>query len=335
MSDELELQPATGDAPVTAGNQPVPLPVPAAEPIGGPAPLRETPARPAGPIGAPELPPEPVATALAIEELDVAGIIAQTFKLVQRRFVTLLGISAAITIPAKLCFLLFIGIAALLPAFVPASASGGATLLGVLALVGIAVVVYALITLAFVLPLVSGATIHTIACEYLGVPVENSGALQSISASFRRLLPLIGTALLGTVLTLFGYCLLIVPGIYLTICFWFAACCVVLENRSGWSALKRSRELMAGNFGTAIVLGIVTMVAQGTLDKTAERVPIEALQWIGSTLADLFVNLCVAAATVVFYFSCRFKLEGFDVAALRKGMGMEEDAVTNPESEPA
>lgn len=53
------------------------------------------------------------------------------------------------------------------------------------------------------------------------------------------------TVALQSLLILLG-CLLIIPGIYLTVVFSMTPAAVMLEDQVGWAALRRSRELVYG-----------------------------------------------------------------------------------------
>ncbi|MEI2692347.1 MAG: zinc ribbon domain-containing protein [Anaerolineae bacterium] len=61
----------------------------------------------------------------------------------------------------------------------------------------------------------------------------------------RRLVHLLLTVALQSLLILLG-CLLIIPGIYLTVVFSMTPAAVMLEDQVGWAALRRSRELVYG-----------------------------------------------------------------------------------------
>ena len=94
----------------------------------------------------------------------------------------------------------------------------------------------------------------------------------SVGDLFTAAKPLIGplfiTGLLAALGIVFGFILLIVPGLVLLTWWAFASAVVMLEGTSGTDALNRSREIVAGNgwrvFGlillTAIIVGIVNQI---------------------------------------------------------------------------
>ncbi|ABB56415.1 hypothetical protein [Synechococcus elongatus] len=78
---------------------------------------------------------------------------------------------------------------------------------------------------------------------------------------FNRFLPFFLTSLLTSALTLIGFVLLIVPGIYLAIAYVFALPLVAERNLEPWAALELSRRLITKKwltfFGFLIVLGLI------------------------------------------------------------------------------
>ena len=118
-----------------------------------------------------------------------------------------------------------------------------------------------------------------------------------------------------------GFILFIIPGILFL--FWFSPStqAVVIENISGFSALKRSKQLMKGNIGTVFVLGILLGVVSAGIQIGSAFVPQPHLQIIAQTLAQAIVTIIGAAAFVVFYFSCRCGHESFDLQLLAESFG--------------
>jgi len=325
MSDELELQPlgeestiivkpgGDGSNSAAAGQEQSPAPqIPQTAPP-KPPPGAATEPEPAGPV---------IDSPYTIEELDVFGILAQSFAIIKRRWPTLLGITAVVVVPVKAFFALAIFVLAMIPALRPALSPDAAATqaLTLIAIFLVGVTVYAVIMVGFAYPLVNGATLNAIAMEYLGVPAS---VFESINAALPRVVPILWTSFLGALLAGLGCILLIIPGIYLLFRFWFAVPCVMLENRSGWAALKRSGQLMESNYGTLIGLIIMIIIAFTIGHGAADKIEQPILQLMAEAAADSVVGLFSAAATMVFYFSSRFRLEQFDLAALAKEMKYE------------
>jgi hypothetical protein len=97
------------------------------------------------------------------------------------------------------------------------------------------------------------------------------------SQLLRAVTPVLGTliavALAVAVLTLIGF-LLIVPGLVALTVWAVAAPVVVLERPEGLKAMRRSRELVAGNgwpvFGVILVLGVLVAVVAAAIEYAAE-----------------------------------------------------------------
>jgi hypothetical protein len=195
--------------------------------------------------------------------------------------------------------------------------------------------------LVIVIPLTNAATIRAIASVYLGAETT---AMAAFRGAFQKFLPLLGTSMLvGLAImgVMIAACLpmiitpllglvTILPAmgivIYLAFRFWLMTQVVVLEDLSGMKALSRSGELMKGNYGTVFVLGLVVGIIQVMVSGAAVFVPVLALHIIINVLVAAVLFLFAAAASVVFYFSCRCKLENFDLTILANSVGEEQPA---------
>jgi hypothetical protein len=98
------------------------------------------------------------------------------------------------------------------------------------------------------------------------------------SQLLRAATPVLGTliavALAVGVLTLIGFALVIVPGLIALTVWAVAAPVVVLERPAGLKAMRRSRELVAGNgwpvFGVILVLEVAIAVVAAVVEVAAE-----------------------------------------------------------------
>jgi uncharacterized membrane protein len=92
----------------------------------------------------------------------------------------------------------------------------------------------------------------------LGMPVL------SIFRYFNKIIPLFITALLQLILVLVGFLLLVIPGIYLTIAYFFAIPLVVEKDLSPWAALETSRKAITKcwfrTFGFVLVSALAILV---------------------------------------------------------------------------
>jgi hypothetical protein len=164
--------------------------------------------------------------------------------------------------------------------------------------------------------------IYAIASAYLNRRI-------SVGLAFRRarsvFLSLLWTMLLLWLVLMAGLILLVVPFFIFLLWYALVSQVVVLEGLSGQAALKRSHQLMKGNMGTAIVLGILVVVISFASGIVLGFMPQGALQSIVGSLIQSVLFIFVAAAWVVFYFSCRAKAEHFDLALLADAVGTDDE----------
>lgn len=93
---------------------------------------------------------------------------------------------------------------------------------------------------------------------------RDASVMELINSVVPVLMPLIGAGLLTAIGIVFGFVLLVVPGLYLLAIWAVTAPVVVIERRRVFDALGRSRQLVRGNgwpvlgvFLVAIVIGLV------------------------------------------------------------------------------
>ena len=91
----------------------------------------------------------------------------------------------------------------------------------------------------------------------------------AFSKSTSLFLPVLWVAILVAIVTIIGFILLFIPGIYLAVALGFYMFVIVLENKRGWDSAQRSRELVRGNwwavFGRWIVFGIIIIIITAIL----------------------------------------------------------------------
>lgn len=193
-----------------------------------------------------------------------------------------------------------------------------------------------LLPLAFVLQTIgTGAIIRVIMQEYLDRPVSFAEAFQF---ALTRLGGLLGTSLLSGLLVFLGSLACLIPGIYLGIIYIFASQAVIIENRSGMDALKRSNNLVSGYFwrvlGILFLIGLIAGIAGGAFGAlTALAFPhLEVLQtnapfptihiynytnYVAVTSLNLleqtFFLVFAAICTTLLYFDQRNRKESFDL----------------------
>jgi uncharacterized protein (DUF486 family) len=244
-----------------------------------------------------------------IKQLSLGGILDQAFSIIRDHIGLLFGIVATTIIPLQIV-MGFLQLEAL-------KAGGGPGNVSPMTAVLILVSLFVGLPLGV---LVNAAVIHAVACVYLSRPTTIGECFRH---GLKRFLPLLGTSLLMGLAIMGGMMLCIIPGII--VAFWFALGqhVTVLEGTAGSPALKRSRTLMKGNFVTAFVLGLIIAVISVCLALIAQMIPQIHLQVVTSAIIQGVTTLIATAAFVVFYFSCRCKLENFDLLVLAEAVGDE------------
>ncbi|AFZ35681.1 hypothetical protein Sta7437_2131 [Stanieria cyanosphaera PCC 7437] len=80
---------------------------------------------------------------------------------------------------------------------------------------------------------------------------------------FNNFLPIFLVNLVGSILTILGCILLIIPGIYLAVAYVFGICFVIEKHFGFWSALETSRKIITKKwfafFGFILLLGLLNL----------------------------------------------------------------------------
>jgi hypothetical protein len=115
------------------------------------------------------------------------------------------------------------------------------------------------VLMAVVTPLMAGLLMLGVK-RAVGAPL----AATSIFSYYGKIVPLLITSILSTVLILVGFLLLIIPGIYLSIAYYLAVPLVVEKNLSPWEAMEASRKAIGKRwfavFGMMIVITLINFV---------------------------------------------------------------------------
>ncbi|MED5261029.1 MAG: hypothetical protein VX574_01340 [Myxococcota bacterium] len=133
-----------------------------------------------------------------------------------------------------------------------------------------------------------------------------------------QVFPLAWTAILAGILIGIGTLFLLVPGIYLALCFTFIYAVVMLEAVSGAAALGRSRELARGNLlgllGFSLLVGALG-IGIGLFLAFVVPESQELARSAATALANGLVGSWASTVYVSFYFEIRRSREpGFDPA---------------------
>jgi hypothetical protein len=161
--------------------------------------------------------------------------------------------------------------------------------------------------LLVVQPLVTAACIAAVMELGRG---ERPTAAWSVARGFERWGAILGAVVLAGLATLAGFVAFVVPGIWLAVSLYFASQAVVAEGRSPMDALRRSRELVSGQwwrvFGIGILFSVMIGVVGGAISIGAEAIADasgrEVFVLLGSMLGDVFtIGFTAIAGTLVFF----------------------------------
>lgn len=238
-----------------------------------------------------------------IKALSLGEILDQGIKLVRDKFGLLMGIMALTVVPFQIGVALFSTQLQPVPGQPPQLPPLGMLLTQLALVYGFLLVI---------LPLANAAVVYTAARTYLG---QETALGDSFRHALRRLPALIGTSILMGLAIMGGLILFIIPGILCALWFMLAQQVAVLEPLSGGPALSRSKALMKGNMGTAMVLGIVIGVINIGLGMVSNLLP-HPFNAISAGVMAGVTTLISTCTFVVFYFSCRCKLDNFDLEVL-------------------
>ena len=150
--------------------------------------------------------------------------------------------------------------------------------------------------------------------------------------------------ILGTLIAVIGFIFLIVPGVYLYVCFAVAVPVLLTEGVKGRKALGRSRRLVRGRwwgtFGVvflgAILVGIVEGALVGltaivtTLDTADPTLGSFIFSTTATVLASVISTPLSAAFITVLYFDLRVRKEAFDLQLLAEQIGVEPGEGASP-----
>jgi hypothetical protein len=193
--------------------------------------------------------------------------------------------------------------------------------------------------------LATATSLKVVSNAYLDEEVDWRSSLRF---AFRRLRSLIWLFMLIGVLAGLGLLACLIPGIYLYYSWAVAVPVLLLEDKRGRKALKRSRELVKGRwwnvFGVVIVAAMLGFVVSGAFQAITLGVAVntdnEIAKAVASAVATIAASVLVtpfaAAVNAIVYFDLRVRKEGFDLELLAHTLGVDApiDAVAWLPDEP-
>jgi hypothetical protein len=223
------------------------------------------------------------------QPMNLGDILNTTFNLYRENFVLFAGICAVIVIPEAI----------LVAAFALSKSILFALLAGLLSL-----------AVPFLL---TGALAQAVSARYLGRPMTIAEAYESLGTG--TVLRLVGVSFLGALLVLVGVIFFIIPGIYIGVRFVVAAQATVLERQSVTDSLRRSWNLVEGNwwrvFGIVLVVAILVILLEALVSRLVGTVVGTAL---GTGLSTVVVGTVIqpiqSIALTLLYYDLRIRKEG-------------------------
>ncbi|MBF6560046.1 MAG: hypothetical protein IVW56_07135 [Candidatus Binataceae bacterium] len=244
-----------------------------------------------------------------IRPLSFVEVLDSSFQVYRDNFILLAGIAAVAFVPEALLIAIF------------RSGHRGMLIIGFL------------LTLLLT-PIMLIAATTAIASVYLDRPVTIVDAYRSAGNIFT---PVVGTILLKDVLGLLGLIALVVPGIYLIVAWSLVLPVTVIEHRFGVTALRRSRQLVTGEWwdtlGIILVAALLSWVPAWVLDTFWHFIPV-----VGPILTAMTESIATAygyVVIVIYYFDRRCRLEDFDLRLLADQVRMEGMAGAAPQVRPS
>jgi hypothetical protein len=257
-----------------------------------------------------------------IRELEVGGILDQAVKLTKDHFWLFVKISAVLLVPFSIVAGLWTY--SNMPD-IPAVPQPGMFVPGARVEYPpgfwTSIFVSGFVNMLVIYPLTDAALIYAIANCYLEKPISVGSAF---ARGGRIFIPLLLTWILTYLVVMLGFVLFIIPGIIFGLWFSLVSRVVVIEGISGTKAMSRSKQLMKGNMGTAVALGFVALIIGMMVGWAPRVIPQAELQIIVRCVLQAAMSFFVAAAWVVFYFSCRSKVEHFDLTMLAEAVAKDE-----------
>jgi hypothetical protein len=156
------------------------------------------------------------------------------------------------------------------------------------------------------------------------------GRDSSWSTSLRFALPRLGSLLWLSILTtiglVIGFVLVVIPGIYLYVCWCIAVPVLMFEGKTGTNALGRSRQLVKGRwwatFGALLVSFVLIVIVYAVVVLLLQHLAVNSensvntiliLRVLFDILTFVIVYPIFAAVSVMIYIDLRTRKEAFDL----------------------
>ena len=231
---------------------------------------------------------------------DLGQLLSESFTVYLRHFGTFVTIAATVVIPAEV-IVSGIGLEQLTSGYDDSSEAVEAAIPTALS--------YLVIT-----PLVTAMAVHALLQAADG---EEPGVRRSVVAGLELFAAVFVAVLLAAAGIAVGLLLLVLPGIYLAVRWYFVAQAVVIDGRRGPDALRRSGELVEGSWWRVFGIGIVATLISAVpslvlfpLELVAEAADRDVFSLAGSILAELVAAPFLAIVGTLLYFDLNARRAG-------------------------
>jgi hypothetical protein len=257
------------------------------------------------------------------EAMTTGVLLDRAFRLYTSNFSLMLGITAAAYVPF---YVIMVIIESRVGVNVQAPSGGLSTLLFQ--------IVFMILWASIAFPIASGAATYAISERYLGNEVTIGEALRLALSCFWTLSIAQITA---TIRVMFGFLLLIVPGILWMLSYSLIVPAVLIEGQNATPSLRRSRDLVKGHRGKVFCVMFIINVLQGLLalgvsmisgmifnsDSGSGAVLNSAM----NNLLSIFLTPLGIVATILLYYDMRIRKEGFDLEMLSRAITPDAESV--------
>jgi hypothetical protein len=176
-------------------------------------------------------------------------------------------------------------------------------------------IIAALVTI-IISAVLQAATMRAAALATIGDPVDVEA---SYRWGFKRFGSVLLVAVLVGIVVAIGFVLLVIPGIIFLTLLSVSIPALVIENRRGTDAMKRSWELASGNFwhvlGVVVVSWLIAAVVSGIIGAIGGDNWV--VSWIFSAIAQILVAPFSALVSVLLYLDLRARKEALTSDSLR------------------
>jgi len=257
------------------------------------------------------------------EPMTAGVLLDRAFRLYTGNFALMLGIAAAAYVPF---YLIMLAIESSIGGNLPSRGGGLSTLIFQL--------VFMILWASIAFPIASGATTFAISERYLGNDVTIGDALRRGLSYFW---PLSIAQITATIRVIFGFFLLIIPGILWMLSYSLIVPVILVEGQKAIPSLRRSRDLIKGYRGKAfcivlivnllqlVLLGGVNLIAGMFFDSETGSGSI--LSSALNNLLSIFLTPLGIIAAILLYYDMRIRKEGFDLEMLSRALATEAQPV--------